>query len=177
MPGARSTTEERSPATGATHGTEGAAGQSPPHLDLANRAIVEALQRDGRRPYAQIAADVGLSEAAVRRRVQQLRDDGVIQIVAVTDPLQLGFTRQALIGITVEGDVRQVADRIVPLPEVDYVVVCAGSFDLLVEVVCGDDAHLLHLLNDSLRSIPGVRATETFMYLHLAKQSYTWGTR
>jgi Lrp/AsnC family transcriptional regulator for asnA, asnC and gidA len=146
-------------------------------LDDANRAIIESLQRDGRRAYAQIATDIGLSEAAVRRRVQQLRASGVIQIVAVTDPLQLGFHRQALIGISVEGDVRSVAAKIVPLPEVDYVVMCAGSFDLLVEVVCEGDESLLHILNDSIRSIPGVRATETFMYLKLAKQTYTWGTR
>jgi Lrp/AsnC family transcriptional regulator, regulator for asnA, asnC and gidA len=149
----------------------------PGLLDDANRAIVELLQRDGRRPYAQIAAEVGLSEAAVRRRVQQLRATGVIQVVAVTDPLQLGFRRQAMIGVTVEGDVRAVAAKVVPLPEVDYVVMCAGSFDLLVEVVCEDDERLLHILNDSIRSIPGVRATETFVYLKLAKQTYTWGTR
>jgi Lrp/AsnC family transcriptional regulator, regulator for asnA, asnC and gidA len=146
-------------------------------LDEANRAIIELLQRDGRRPYAQIAAQIGLSEAAVRRRIQQLRATGVIQVVAVTDPLQLGFRRQAMIGVTVEGDVRAVAAKIVPLPEVDYVVMCAGSFDLLVEVVCEDDERLLHILNDSIRSIPGVRATETFVYLKLAKQTYTWGTR
>jgi Lrp/AsnC family transcriptional regulator, regulator for asnA, asnC and gidA len=146
-------------------------------LDAANRAIIESLQQDGRRAYSQIANDIGLSEAAVRRRVQQLRSSGVIQIVAVTDPLQLGFTRQAMIGITVEGDARAVAAKIVPLPEVEYVVMCAGSFDLLVEVVCEDDERLLHILNDSIRSIPGVRSTETFMYLKLAKQTYTWGTR
>jgi len=146
-------------------------------LDAADRAIIEALQRDGRRAYAAIAQDVGLSEAAVRRRVQQLRENDVIQIVAVTDPLQLGFTRQALVGIRVEGDVRQVAAKVVPLPEVDYVVMCAGTFDLLAEVVCEDDDRLLHVLNDSIRSIPGVRTTETFVYLKLAKQTYAWGTR
>jgi Lrp/AsnC family transcriptional regulator for asnA, asnC and gidA len=147
------------------------------YLDPANRAIIEALQRDGRQPYGAIADAVGLSEAAVRRRVQRLREDGIIQIVAVTDPLQLGFTRQAMVGISVEGDVRQVAERLSELPEVDYVVMCAGSFDLLAEVVCEDDERLLALLNDSVRSIPGVRATETFLYLKLAKQTYTWGTR
>ena len=147
------------------------------YLDPANRAIIEALQRDGRQPYGAIADAVGLSEAAVRRRVQRLREDGIIQIVAVTDPLQLGFTRQAMVGISVEGDVRQVAERLSELAEVDYVVMCAGSFDLLAEVVCEDDERLLTLLNDSVRSIPGVRATETFLYLKLAKQTYTWGTR
>ncbi|HWD55981.1 MAG TPA: Lrp/AsnC family transcriptional regulator [Acidimicrobiales bacterium] len=146
-------------------------------LDGPNRAIIEALQRDGRQPYGAIAEAVGLSEAAVRRRVQRLRESGIMQIVAVTDPLQLGFTRQAMIGISVEGDVRRVAEKLSALPEVDYVVMCAGSFDVLIEIVCEDDERLLHVLNDSVRSIPGVRSTETFMYLKLAKQTYTWGTR
>jgi Lrp/AsnC family transcriptional regulator for asnA, asnC and gidA len=145
-------------------------------LDAANRAIIEALQQDGRRAYGAIAEEVGLSEAAVRRRVQRLRDNGVIQIVAVTDPLQLGFNRQAMVGIRVEGDARQVAAKVAALDEVDYVVMCAGSFDVLAEVVCEDDDRLLHLLSESIRSIPGVRSTETFVYLKLAKQTYTWGT-
>jgi Lrp/AsnC family transcriptional regulator, regulator for asnA, asnC and gidA len=156
--------------------SEGEPGTAP-FLDAANRAIIEALQRDGRQPYGAIALSVGLSEAAVRRRVQRLREAGIMQIVAVTDPLQLGFTRQAMIGITVEGDARVVADKLSALPEVDYVVICAGSFDLLAEIVCEDDERLLQVLNDSVRSIPGVRATETFLYLKLAKQTYTWGTR
>jgi Lrp/AsnC family transcriptional regulator for asnA, asnC and gidA len=146
-------------------------------LDAPNRAIIEALQRDGRQPYGAIAELVGLSEAAVRRRVQRLREAGIMQIVAVTDPLQIGFTRQAMVGISVEGDVRVVADKLAALPEVDYVVICAGSFDLLAEVVCEDDERLLAVLNDSVRAIPGVRRTETFLYLKLAKQTYSWGTR
>ena len=148
-----------------------------PLLDAPNRAIIEALQRDGRQPYGAIAAEVGLSEAAVRRRVQRLRESGIMQIVAVTDPLQLGFTRQAMIGINVEGDVRTVAEKLSAMQEVDYVVMCAGSFDILAEIVCEDDERLLHVLNDSVRSIPGVRGTETFLYLKLTKQTYTWGTR
>ena len=148
-----------------------------PLLDAPNRAIIEALQRDGRQPYGAIAEEVGLSEAAVRRRVQRLRESGIMQIVAVTDPLQLGFTRQAMIGINVEGDVRTVAEKLSAMHEVDYVVMCAGSFDLLAEIVCEDDEALLQVLNDSVRSIPGVRGTETFLYLKLAKQTYTWGTR
>jgi len=146
-------------------------------LDAPNRAIIEALQRDGRQPYGAIAEAVGLSEAAVRRRVQRLRESGIMQIVAVTDPLQLGFTRQAMIGISVEGDVRRVAEKLSAVVEVDYVVMCAGSFDILAEIVCEDDERLLHVLNDSVRSIPGVHSTETFLYLKLAKQTYTWGTR
>lgn len=146
-------------------------------LDAPNRAIIEALQRDGRQPYGAIAETVGLSEAAVRRRVQRLRESGIMQIVAVTDPLQLGFTRQAMIGISVEGDARRVAEKLSAMQEVDYVVMCAGSFDILAEIVCEDDERLLHVLNDAVRAIPGVRATETFLYLKLAKQTYTWGTR
>lgn len=146
-------------------------------LDEVNKAIVEQLQTDGRRSYAAIAAAVGLSEAAVRQRVQRLLDAGVMQIVAVTDPLQVGFSRQAMIGVRADGDLREIADKLAALPEADYVVVTAGSFDILLEVVCEDDQHLLTLLNDAIRSVPGVRETETFVYLRLAKQSYTWGTR
>lgn len=146
-------------------------------LDGANRAIIEQLQADGRRSYAAIATAVGLSEAAVRQRVQRLLDAGVMQIVAVTDPLQLGFARQAMVGVRADGDLSDVADKLAALPEVDYVVVTAGSFDLLVEVVCNDDEHLLSLLNNSIRAVPGVRDSETFVYLKLAKQTYTWGVR
>jgi Lrp/AsnC family transcriptional regulator, regulator for asnA, asnC and gidA len=145
-------------------------------LDPANRAIIEQLQNDGRRSYAAIASAVGLSEAAVRQRVQRLLDSGVMQIVAVTDPMQLGFARQAMVGVRADGDLAEVADKLAALPEVDYVVVTAGSFDLLVEIVCNDDKHLLSLLNNSIRAVPGVRDSETFVYLKLAKQTYTWGT-
>ena len=146
-------------------------------LDEHDKAIIEQLQQDGRRPYTQIAKAVGLSEAAIRQRVQRLIEGGVMQIVAVTDPLMLGFQREAMIGIRVEGDVRAVAETVASIPEVDYVVLTAGSFDLLIEVVVEDDDHLLALLNDKIRPIPGVATTETFIYLKLLKQTYQWGTR
>ena len=146
-------------------------------LDAAAKGIIEQLQEDGRRPYATIGKAVGLSEAAVRQRVQRLQESGVIQIVAVTDPLQVGFRRQAMIGIRADGDLNDLAERVAAVPEVDYVVVTAGSFDVLVEVVCEDDEHLLALLNEQIRSLPGVRSTETFVYLRLHKQLYNWGTR
>jgi Lrp/AsnC family transcriptional regulator for asnA, asnC and gidA len=146
-------------------------------LDDISRHIVEQLQQDGRRPYATIAKAVGLSEAAVRQRVQRLLDSNVMQIVAVTDPLRVGFQRQAMVGLSVEGDLREAARQLAALHEVDYVVVCAGSFDLIIEVVCEDDEHLLSILNDHIRTIPGVTNTETFVYLRLEKQTYTWGTR
>jgi Lrp/AsnC family transcriptional regulator, regulator for asnA, asnC and gidA len=146
-------------------------------IDDVDKAIIEQLQEDGRLPYTKLAAAVGLSEAAVRQRVQRLVESGVVQIVAVTDPLTLGFRREAMIGLKIEGDLRGVADIIAAIPEVSYVVVVSGSFDLLMEVVCEDDDHLLALLNDKVRSIPGVRSTETFTYLRLYKQTYAWGTR
>jgi Lrp/AsnC family transcriptional regulator for asnA, asnC and gidA len=146
-------------------------------LDDVNKQIIEHLQRDGRMSYASLAKEIGLSEAAVRQRVQRLLDGGIMQIVAVTDPLTLGFARQAMIGLKVTGDLRAVADQLAAMPEVDYVVICAGGYDLLVELVCTDDDHLLSLLNDRIRTVPGVTGTETFMYLKLAKQTYAWGTR
>ena len=145
-------------------------------LDDADKALIELLQQDGRTSYTKLAAAVGLSEAAVRQRVQHLVDDNVVQIVAVTDPLRLGFRRQAMIGVRTEGDITAVARALAAVAEIDYVVYTSGSFDLLAEMVCEDDEHLLTLLND-IRRMPGVRATETFMYLRLEKQTYAWGTR
>ncbi|HEV7196333.1 MAG TPA: Lrp/AsnC family transcriptional regulator [Pedococcus sp.] len=146
-------------------------------LDDVSKAIIEQLQEDGRQSYATIAKRVGLSEAAVRQRVQRLLDAGVMQIVAVTDPLQVGFRRQAMIGVRVDGDLTPVAEALTRMPEVDYVVTTAGSFDLLVEVVCEDDDQLLQLLTKQIRVLPGVLTTETFVYLKLNKQHYNWGTR
>jgi Lrp/AsnC family transcriptional regulator for asnA, asnC and gidA len=145
-------------------------------LDGTAKQIIEQLQQDGRRSYAAIGKAVGLSEAAVRQRVQRLTDTGVMQIVAVTDPLTLGFRRQAMIGIRCEGDLERVAGHLAVLEEIDYVVVTAGSFDLLAEVVCEDDDHLLEILS-RVRAVPTVTATETFVYLKLRKQTYSWGTR
>ena len=151
--------------------------KSGTQLDDVSKAIIEQLQQDGRRPYATIGKVVGLSEAAVRQRVQRLIESGVIQVVAVTDPIQLGFARQAMIGIRVRGPLEPVADALAALDEVDYVVVTAGSYDLLAEAVCESDDALLELISQSIRSIPGVESTETFMYLHLRKQTYSWGVR
>lgn len=146
-------------------------------LDEVSKAIIEQLQQDGRRPYAAIGKAVGLSEAAVRQRVARLQESGVMQVVAVTDPMQVGFSRAAMVGIRVDGDVEAVASAVEALPEVEYLVVCAGSFDILAEVLAEDDDHLLSIVGKRLRTIPGVRSTETFVYLKLRKQSYAWGTR
>ncbi len=146
-------------------------------LDDMSKAIIERLQQDGRQSYAAIGKAVGLSEAAVRQRVQRLVDSGVMQIVAVTDPMQLGFSRQAMIGIRCQGDTTKVADKLAQISAVDYVVLTAGTFDAIIEVVCEDDAELLELLNTEIRSVPGVISTETLVYLKLVKQQYNWGTR
>jgi Lrp/AsnC family transcriptional regulator, regulator for asnA, asnC and gidA len=153
--------------------TQGPSGVVP---DDISKLIIEQLQEDGRRSYAAIGKAVGLSEAAVRQRVQRLQDSGVMQIVAVTDPLTLGFHRQAMIAIKTDGDLEKVADQLADMDEIDYVVISAGSFDVLAEVVCEDDDHLLEILS-RVRAIPFVTSTETFVYLKLRKQTYSWGTR
>jgi len=145
-------------------------------LDEISKRIIEQLQQDGRRSYAAIGKAVGLSEAAVRQRVQRLTDNGVMQIVAVTDPMMLGFHRQTMIGIKCEGDLERVADHLAGMDEIDYVVITSGSFDLLVEVVCENDDQLLEILS-RVRMAPTVTSTETFVYLKLRKQTYSWGTR
>jgi Lrp/AsnC family transcriptional regulator for asnA, asnC and gidA len=144
-------------------------------LDDVSKRIIEQLQEDGRRPYATIGRAVGLSEAAVRQRIQRLLDAGVMQIVAVTDPLQLGFARQAMIGVRTSADLDETADALAALNAVDYVVITAGAFDLLVEVIARNDNHLLEILKE-IRAVPGVIATEAFVYLKLRKQTYSWGT-
>nr|WP_237774095.1 Lrp/AsnC family transcriptional regulator [Actinosynnema sp. ALI-1.44] len=148
-----------------------------PLLDDIAKQIIEQLQQDGRMPYSTIGKIVGLSEAAVRQRVQRLSDAGVIQIVAVTDPMQVGLFRQAMIAINVDGPLDPVADALAEMEGIDYVVVCAGRFDILCEAICSDDASLLELISTRIRAIPGVRKAETLVYLKLRKQSYQWGTR
>jgi Lrp/AsnC family transcriptional regulator for asnA, asnC and gidA len=146
-------------------------------LDDVSKLIIEQLQHDGRKSYAEIGKVVGLSEAAVRQRVQKLTESGVMQVVAVTDPMRLGFKRQAMVGIKCSGDVEATAEALSDISAVDYVVMTAGGFDILVEVVCEDDDDLIALLNSKIRILPGVVSAETFVYLRLHKQFYNWGTR
>lgn len=146
----------------------------PSPLDETDRAIIEHLQRDGRAPYTRLGAAVGLSEAAVRQRVQRLIDSGVMQVVAVTNPLSLGYRRMAMIGVRTEGPSDVIAERLQAMDDIDYLVVTAGSFDLMAEVVVSDDHSLLELIN-RIRAVPGVVGTESFIYLDLKKQTFTWG--
>jgi Lrp/AsnC family transcriptional regulator for asnA, asnC and gidA len=154
------------------------AGRGVDEVSPLDKRIIEHLQTDGRRPFTQIANDLGVSEAAVRARTNRLIERGILQVVGVTDPLKLGFHQMAMIGIRCESDkLIEVAESLAEMPEVDYVVITAGTYDLLIETVCEDNEALLVFLAERLRAIEGVRETETFVYLRLVKQTYQYGTR
>lgn len=145
-------------------------------LDATDKRIIQALQEDGRMPYTKLGPLVGLSAPAVRQRVLQLIDSSVMQVVAVTDPTTLGFGIQAMLGVKVVGPIDLVAAAVSELPEVDYVVVTTGRFDMLLEVVCETNEHLLATVNE-IRAHTSVSDIEVFGYLQLVKQTYDWGTR
>jgi Lrp/AsnC family transcriptional regulator, regulator for asnA, asnC and gidA len=145
------------------------------HLDDKAKRIIELLQGDGRMSYSAIAKDVGLSEAAVRHRVQKLIEGGVVQIVGVTDPMQMGFARQAMIGIKVTGNVQDVAAELGTMEDLDYIVITTGRFDILAEMVAESDDDLLDVISRRINMIDGIVTTETFVYLRLVKQTYAWG--
>ncbi len=176
-PSASGRTPRRRPARApATRARTPASGRSV--VSELDKRIIEHLQADGRRPFTQIAADLGLSESAVRARTNRLVEQGIIQIVGVTDPLKLGFAQMAMIGIRCEPrKLMEVAERIAAFPEVDYVVITAGRYDILIETVHEDNEALLRFLSEKLRTVDGVAETETFVYLRLVKQTYQWGTR
>lgn len=141
-------------------------------IDEIDQRIIEALQLDGRRPFTKLAAELGISEASVRQRVAHLINNNVMQIVAITNPLQMGFSLAGMIGIRVSGDrLLEVAREIAAFDEVIYLIICAGSFDLLAEVVCRDNDHLLSFLTEKLYKVQGVQQTETYMYLRVIKQN------
>jgi Lrp/AsnC family transcriptional regulator, regulator for asnA, asnC and gidA len=146
-------------------------------VDPVDKLIIEQLQQDGRRPYTEVAMAVGLSEGAVRQRVKAMLNSGVLQIVAVTDPLRTGFPIEVMVALRVEGgDLMKTAEALAAVPEIIYVVVAAGSFDILLEVLCTDHDHLLQLLNEKIRTLPGVTRAETFTYLRIVKETYSYGT-
>jgi Lrp/AsnC family transcriptional regulator, regulator for asnA, asnC and gidA len=148
----------------------------PRSLDDVDQRIIEALQKNGREPFRRIAADVGVSEATIRARYGRLCDDNILQVTGVTNPLGLGFDAQAMVGIRTSGPPEPVAEAIAQWDEADYVVITAGQFDVLVELICADRRELLDLTN-RIRALGGVTSTESFLYLELRKQLYDWGAR
>ena len=146
-------------------------------IDATNKRIIALLQENGRRSYVSIGKEIGLSEAAVRLRVQKMIDDGVMQIVAVTNPMEMGFKRQAMVGITVNGDIEHVAQELKTITNVDYILITAGRFDILAEIFGEDDEKLLQVINRDIRRIDGINHTELFPYLRLESQRYDWGVR
>lgn len=145
-------------------------------FDTADKAIIKELQVDGRIPYAKLAPLVGLSEAATRQRVNRLIERGVMEIVAITDPAMLGLKHQSMVGINVDSNVRAVADELAKIDALDYVVVTAGRYDILVEVFAADAEAFLQVVDDHVRPIVGIRNIEILTYLDLVKQTYNWGT-
>ncbi len=145
-------------------------------LDDADKSIIRELQVDGRLPYTKLAPRVGLSEAATRQRVNKLVKSGIMQIVAVTDPTMLGLRHQAMVGINVDADVRDVAAELSKIDAVDYLVITAGRYDILVELFNTDAAEFVNVVNDEVRPVEGIRNLEILSYLDLVKQTYNWGT-
>jgi Lrp/AsnC family transcriptional regulator for asnA, asnC and gidA len=147
-------------------------------LDDIDRDIVSILQREGRRPYSKVAADLGIAESVVRYRVQRLEKSGILQIVGIADPLKVGFDLMALVGLGVaSGKIHEVAEVMSQLPEASYVARIAGRFDLIVEVVCRDTAHFSALLTERLQAVEGVIRTESFLILGIDKMAYGWDVR
>jgi Lrp/AsnC family transcriptional regulator, regulator for asnA, asnC and gidA len=147
-------------------------------LDDIDRQIVAALQREGRRPYSRLAADIGVAEGVVRYRVQRMERAGILQIVGIADPLKVGFDLMALVGVkVVPGRLHDVAAEIATLAETSYVASLAGAFDLIVEVVCRDTAHFTHLLTQQIHHVEGVASTESFLIMEIHKMAYGWDVR
>jgi Lrp/AsnC family transcriptional regulator for asnA, asnC and gidA len=147
-----------------------------PSLDGIDQRLIEALQKNGREPFRRIAAQVGVSEATIRARYHRLCEDNILQVTGVTNPLGLGFDAIAMVGIRTSGAPEPVADAISQWDEAGYVVITAGQFDVLVELVCADRRQLLDVTN-RIRALDGVVSTESFLYLELWKQLYDWGAR
>ncbi len=145
-------------------------------LDDLDRKIISFLQYDGRMPFTTIASELGITEGTVRRRVKQLSDDGIMQIVAIVEPQNMGWEEAAMIGISVKANlISSIADEIAKLPEVSYLFQAAGDYDLVAEVFCKDRDHFVSFLNDKLQQISGIERTQSFMILKMHKLSYRWG--
>jgi Lrp/AsnC family transcriptional regulator for asnA, asnC and gidA len=144
-------------------------------IDDIDLQIIKILNEDGRTPFSQIAQQLDVSTGMIRQRYQRLVQDGVLQVVAVTNPLLMGFTTMAQIGAKVDvGRLQEIAEQIAAFEEVVYLVLITGSYDLHIEVVCRDKSHLMDFLTNKLYSVEGIKDSETFIYMHIAKEVYTW---
>ena len=142
-------------------------------IDDIDRQIIATLKEDGRMPFAQIARRLGISPGMVRQRFHRLAQDGVLQVVPVTNPTLMGYHMMALIGVRADGNrLREIARQLASFEEIIYLVICTGTYDILAEVICRDNAHLLQFLTERLRAVEGVRDTETFIYLEIVKEAY-----
>ena len=145
-------------------------------LDKTDQAIVSHLQYDGRMPFTEIAAKLGVSEGAVRRRVKRMIDEGALQVVGIVEPHLLQWNAAGMVGVSVQaGELEAVGEQIAQFPEVTYLFMASGGFDLFVEVFCRDREHFVSFLSDKLQQVPGVERTETFMILKFFKRFYRWG--
>jgi len=148
---------------------------SPIPLDNADRTIIKLLKDDGRVPFSRVAEQLNVSAGMIRQRVQRLTDNGVLQFVAVTNPLKIGYHTMALIGVKADGQrLKEIARQIAAFDEVIYLVITSSTYDLLVEVICYDNTHLLDFLTEKLNSVDGVRDSAAFIYLDIVKEIYTW---
>jgi Lrp/AsnC family transcriptional regulator for asnA, asnC and gidA len=144
-------------------------------LDEIDKQLLRSLQVNGRASYSELGDEVGLTPPAVRARIQRLRDRGVLQIVAVTDPIALGHTESAILGIRVDGDTRKVADQLGKISNVVYMVITVGGYDLMAEIVCQSRTEFGDLVQKTIREIPGVRSVDAFPYTDIHTHRFTWG--
>ncbi|MEY9874545.1 Lrp/AsnC family transcriptional regulator for asnA, asnC and gidA [Streptacidiphilus sp. MAP12-33] len=145
-------------------------------LDALDRRIIAILQADGRRPYSHMAEELNIPPSSVRYRVQRLEESGILQIVGIANPLNIGFDRLAMIGIRVRaGEAQNVCRALRELPETSYVILTAGQFDVMAEVICRDTAHFTDLVTNRLQRVDGVVSTESFLVLEVHKLAYGWG--
>ena len=145
-------------------------------LDKVDREIIAHLQYDGRKPFTDIASELDISEGTVRRRVNRLTESGILQVVGIVEPQFLDWNAAGMIGIIVQaGKIEAVAEQVAQFPEVSYLFMASGGFDLFVEVYCKNREHFISFLNDKLHQVPGVERTRTFMILKMYKLSYRWG--
>jgi Lrp/AsnC family transcriptional regulator for asnA, asnC and gidA len=142
-------------------------------LDDTDLYIMDALHKDGREAFSQIAEQLRVSPGMIRQRYSRLVEMGFLKVVAITNPIQRGFKTMAMVGIRTDGRrMLEIAEQVAALPEVVYLIVVSGQYDLMAEVFCRDPEELLKFLTEKLYAIDGVREAESFMHLKIVKEVY-----